>query len=101
MIALFGHRGPAGKQRPDRAVVIARSIIKSGLLRNDSHTPVRLMILGRKLRDGLVCMVWVGQTEPHGHGGQHAGLIGGLVIRLQTVYVAVLYRRAEGPMNFR
>src|ERR1035438_4644217 len=75
MVAVFTHGSPSSKQRPDRAKVIPGPVIDLGMLRNDPHTPVGLVIFCRESGDGLVRVFGVGQTKPHGNRSEHAGLI--------------------------
>ena len=60
MVAVFSDGGPAGKERPHGAVVIAGSVVDLRLLRNDSHAPIGLVILGREPRDVLIRVAGIG-----------------------------------------
>src|SRR5580693_6498239 len=58
MVAVFADRCPTSKQRPDRTVVVTRTIVDLRMVGDDPHAPVRLMILGREFRNGLVSVIW-------------------------------------------
>src|SRR4029077_19610619 len=101
MVAVFADRCPTSKQRPYRAVVITRTVVDLRMVGDDPHSPIRLMILGREFRNGLVGVIWFRQTKPHGHGRKYTQLINPLITLIQRKRVVLRLRRPERVIKHR
>ena len=101
MVAVFCNRSPTRKEGPDGTKMIARAVVDLRLPRDNPHAPIGLVIFRRQLRNGLVRMVCVRQTKPHGDRRQHARLPGALVVGLQGKCISLHLRRPEGLIERR
>ena len=68
VIAIFPDGGPAGEERPHRAVMVAPAAEFRRMVRDDAHAPVGLLIDVGKLRNHDIGFGFVEQTEPHRNG---------------------------------
>ena len=74
---------------------IASPAIAFRLLRDNAHSPISLVIDRCKLRDGVIGVVGVGQSEPHGNSRQHTRLVHALVVFVQGKRETLFFRRPK------
>src|SRR5882757_6951802 len=90
MIAILANAGPAGEQRPDRAVMITTATKFRRAIGNDAHAPVSLVIGTGELRDHGAGMFLIGQAKPHRNRSEHARFVNWFAVRAESKRVTLL-----------
>src|ERR1700720_4240657 len=83
VISVFRNRSPPSEQRPHRSVVVSPSAENRRAVRNDSHSPIRLLVRTRQLLNRGHCRRVTRQPKPHRNRCQHCRFVHLLVILVQ------------------
>src|SRR5207302_9762554 len=101
MVAVFAHRSPTGKQRPNRSEVIAARVVMRISRRNNSHAPVSLVVVVSQLVNHGFSLVALQQVEPHRDGCQQAAGVKPLTVLVERVGEQLFLRRPEDLIQRR
>src|SRR5260370_14347091 len=97
VIAVFPDCGQAVEQRQTRTEVVTASTEFWRTVRDNAHSPIRLVIETSKLRDRGLRFVFIEQSKPHGHCCQDARFVHGIIVLIESKRESV---RSRNPKRF-
>src|SRR5260370_31620247 len=99
VIAVFPDCGPAREERPNRTVVVTASTEFWRTVRDNAHSPIRLVIETSKLRDRGLRFVFIEQSKPHGHCCQYARFVPAILVLIESKRESFRSRNPKRFMN--